>query len=424
MWFYPKQNLIFSNLTISKNISAPSNTSLLRGFELNGCVVYTGVTLQAAGGKAGFWIIDFLLCLCVLCVLLFVIVWKTLDRHDFLNMTDRRNTIVCIFDHNSPRVNAYHIHEWIHDTLQLEDELSMIQIDGPRRRVYIKFVTEMQMQRVLSKTNGAQDFKHDNAEISQVQVAIAGTGKRTICIANLPPEVQEFVIRNALGTYGEINEITEEQWTNRYRYKVYNGIRLVNMNLKQHLPSHMQIAEHIVLISYDGQPATCYGCNGTGHLYTHCANRKRTTQQAETLRTKTWAAITAHTHTHTHTPLDSDDRQQSSMIQKEEECDETASAKASTPQKEDEAITLDETMSEPRTEGETDDTVLSQQDGHTTDEGKKHDPTPLDSNLPTIPTTLHVATDAGVLKRDPNKQRREDRTYIQDAHCTHDEADL
>jgi len=225
---------------------------------------------------------------CTVCALICVCLKQTLDRHDLLNMTELRNTIVCIFDHNSPKINAYHIHEWIHDTLQLEeDEVSMLQIDGPRRRVYIKFVTEMQMQRVLSKTNGAQDFKHDNGEISQVQVVIAGMGMRTIRIANLPPEVQEFVIRNALGTYGEIIEITEEQWTNRYRYKVYNGIRLVNMNLKQHLPSHMQIAEHRILISYDGQPATCYGCNGTEHLYMHCPNRKRTTQQAETSRTKT-----------------------------------------------------------------------------------------------------------------------------------------
>ena len=126
----------------------------------------------------------------------------------------------------------------------------------------------------------------------------------------------------------------------------------------------------------------------------------------------------------THTLRGSDDRQQSSMTQKEQEGDETVSANAATSQKEDEAMTLDENMSEPRTEGETDVTVLSKQDDHNTEEGKKHDPTPLDSNLPTIPTTSHVATDAGVSKRDPNKQRREDRTYIQDAHRTHDEADL
>jgi hypothetical protein len=44
-------------------------------------------------------------------------------------MTERRNTMVCIFDQHSPKITAFHIHEWIHDTLQLEeDEVSMIQI--------------------------------------------------------------------------------------------------------------------------------------------------------------------------------------------------------------------------------------------------------------------------------------------------------
>jgi len=36
--------------------------------------------------------------------------------------TDCRNTIVCIFDQRSPKITAFHIHEWIHDTLQLEED--------------------------------------------------------------------------------------------------------------------------------------------------------------------------------------------------------------------------------------------------------------------------------------------------------------
>ena len=99
-------------------------------------------------------------------------------------------------------------------------------------------------------------------------------GLRNIRIANLPPEVKDIVIRNVLGTYRDITKIKEELWTNRYRYKLSNGIRLVNMNLKHHIPSHILIEEHRVLISYDGQPATCYGCNATGHQYMHCPSRK------------------------------------------------------------------------------------------------------------------------------------------------------
>ena len=53
-------------------------------------------------------------------------------------MGDRQNTIVCIFDHKSPRITAYQTHEWLHEAMHLqEDDVRMIQIEGPQRRVYI-----------------------------------------------------------------------------------------------------------------------------------------------------------------------------------------------------------------------------------------------------------------------------------------------
>ena len=298
-----------------------------------------------------------------------------------------------------------------------EDAVSMIQIDGPRRKVYIKFVTERQMNGVLSETNGDKEFKYDNGEISKVKVTIAGMGKCIIRIANLPPEVQESVIRKALGTYGDIIDITEEQWTIKYRYKVSNGIRLVNINLKQHVPSHLQISEHRVLISYEGQPVTCYGCNGTGHLYMHCPKRKQMTRQAETSSTKTWATFVAHANI----PRNGDDRQQPDITVTEQGNDETGSTRVATTQKGEEAMNLEENMSEHRTEDEKDDEVRSKQDVHNINEETTHDVTQLEINFPTISTTSQIANDGGFTTNDQNKQRREDRTHIPDTTRAHEE---
>jgi hypothetical protein len=74
-----------------------------------------------------------------------------------MDMGDRKNTLVCIFDARSPRVSAYNVHEWISAKLRLlEEQISLIQIDGPRRQVYVKFVSEEQMRVTLHATGGQQ----------------------------------------------------------------------------------------------------------------------------------------------------------------------------------------------------------------------------------------------------------------------------
>ena len=98
-------------------------------------------------------------------------------------------------------------------------------------------------------------------------------------------------IRDTLNKYGEAKDIKEEQRTRAYRYRVSNGIRIVEMGLKHHLPSHMSIAGNRVLISYEEQPSTCYGCNETSHHYQDCPSRRRAAPPNNIPSTSTWADI-------------------------------------------------------------------------------------------------------------------------------------
>jgi hypothetical protein len=210
-------------------------------------------------------------------------------------MSEMQNAIVCRFEPRSPRISAFQIQEWIYENLKLEEaDISMIQIDGTRRQVFIKFTNTSRMIEVLSEKNGGIEFKHDIGEISQVMIEIVGMGMRKIRIPNLPPDVQISQIKEGLGKYGEVREISEEKWTRTYRYQVSNG-GVAEMNLKQHVPSHMTIEGHRALISYEGQPDTCYGCNNIGHYYHDCPHRRRARFTDRLTQPPTWADIAANT---------------------------------------------------------------------------------------------------------------------------------
>ena len=167
----------------------------------------------------------------------------------------------------------------------------MIQVDGPRRRIYIKFVTSEKMQTVLRSTAGQLEFQRETGEISIVHVDIAGMGLRKIRIANLPPEVSDKTLTDIMSKYDDVKDITEEQWSQKNRYPVSNGIRIVELQLKQHIPSHMLIVGQRVLITYERQPTTCYGCNEIGHQYGDCPHRKTAAPPQQPSHTESWAQI-------------------------------------------------------------------------------------------------------------------------------------
>lgn len=51
----------------------------------------------------------------------------------------------------------------------------MIQIDGPKRQVYIK-LTEEYLTTILRNARGQVVYKHDTGEVSYVHIAVASMG--------------------------------------------------------------------------------------------------------------------------------------------------------------------------------------------------------------------------------------------------------
>jgi len=191
-------------------------------------------------------------------------------------MEERQNTLVCTFDPQSPRISVYEIHEWIHERLDVaEATVLMIQIDGPKRQVFVHFVDLQYVHNVLQTTRGQSGYKHPNGEISPARIEMAGMGTKRVRIVNLPPEIDGRTVRAGLAHYGQIRDIQEEKCSKAYRYAVANGVRVVVITLNKHVPFHFKnrdtefwhpttgsLQRHVVV----GTPGTYTKCvpEGTG----------------------------------------------------------------------------------------------------------------------------------------------------------------
>jgi len=88
----------------------------------------------------------------------------------------------------------------------------MIQIDGIKKRVFIKLIVNAYVQTLLRETNGQAEYKHHKRILSIVNIPIAGMGTKRVRITNLPPEVQKtrhtncaHLLSNSIGCNREKN---------------------------------------------------------------------------------------------------------------------------------------------------------------------------------------------------------------------------
>jgi hypothetical protein len=207
-------------------------------------------------------------------------------------MVERHNTVVCSFDLASPRITAHDIHEWIFAVLKIPEHcVQMVEIDGFKRHVYIKLTDADSVHALLQDTAGHAGYKYQTGEMTVVHIALAGLGTKRIRVANLPPEASNDTLKAALAPYGKIMNIQNERWSKVHRHPVDNGDRQVTMVLSRYAPSRLTVGGQQVLLSYDGQPPTCYGCGKSGHMYQGCPTRRKVTKTRTSAMAATLASI-------------------------------------------------------------------------------------------------------------------------------------
>jgi len=100
----------------------------------------------------------------------------------------------------------------MYDHLLLDkNEVTTLQIDGPKRQVCVKFAQAHTLTALLDHTLYRDKKKHGAGEISRVSLSTVILGRRMVRVANLPPEMPAEVIQRIMQTFGSVQETTDEK---------------------------------------------------------------------------------------------------------------------------------------------------------------------------------------------------------------------
>jgi hypothetical protein len=78
-------------------------------------------------------------------------------------MGGRKNAVICCFGKDSPKISAYEIHEWIHDSLRPDEiDVNALNIIGLKSQVLIKFTSNDKAANFLKRTPDTVRYTHTN----------------------------------------------------------------------------------------------------------------------------------------------------------------------------------------------------------------------------------------------------------------------
>lgn len=187
----------------------------------------------------------------------------------------RRTTIKITFQAEYARPRPHEIENFIRDDLRLDPrDVIGIHFSITGNVVYVKMRTEELCSDIVNRNADRHKFKHPDGHIGAVVIEHMGYGLRTIRVFELPFEVPENIVTAAFSPYGNVLGHTAEKWKTFETYPVLNGVRQIQIELKKHVPSYLNIGGCRAIIMYDGQPRTCAGCGQEGHVRQHCPLRR------------------------------------------------------------------------------------------------------------------------------------------------------
>lgn len=180
----------------------------------------------------------------------------------------REHTLVVDFSILPKRPDPSDAEKFIFGELKLDlSDVTNIQFHNVRNVVYIEMVDDATAVQYHNDHHLRRIMKLDNQEF-KIPVYMED-GAVNVRVHDLPPQTPNAVLKEHLKHYGTILSINREVWRN-YFPGVFNGVRVVRMQLTKPIPSYQTIDGETTLVTYRNQTKTCRFCACPAHPRQKC----------------------------------------------------------------------------------------------------------------------------------------------------------
>ena len=187
----------------------------------------------------------------------------------------RENSIKIQFRKTDKRPSSYELYRFLTDTVKLSmDAVCGIQLDNQKFSVVVKLALETRFRQILNTFTDDLLFAYSDGSTVPVKISDASAWTRAIKISGLPFELSDERLLAFLSAYGKVTTITHDLWQDEFFGSIENGDRTAVMDLKNSIPSKIQVDGHNGFVNYSGQQRTCHYCQVAGHFALSCPKKK------------------------------------------------------------------------------------------------------------------------------------------------------
>lgn len=188
----------------------------------------------------------------------------------------RVNTLKVTFKRGSKEPTDAEMFQFCREQGFQPEDVYSVHKDKDLGAILIKFKTEALMRAAIEAMQPVMEFHYGDGTNAEVVISEADNSFKYVRIFNLPPEIEDKEIHQALSQYGTIRQQVREKYHQDTGFPVFSTVRGLYMEISKEIPPQIRIRHFQARIYYDGLVNKCFICRSPDHVKQNCPKKAAT----------------------------------------------------------------------------------------------------------------------------------------------------